>query len=48
MYNTLAYLVNERSLKQTNKIRHLKSNINERERERERNHIPVKINCQIR
>lgn len=35
MYNTLAYLVNERSLKQTNKIRHLKSNINERERERE-------------
>lgn len=45
MYNTLAYLVNERSLKQTNKIRHLKSNINERERER--NHIPVKINCQI-
>lgn len=36
MYNTLAYLVNERSLKQTNKIRQLNFNINETERDRER------------
>lgn len=47
MCNTLAYLVNERSLKQTNKIRQLNSNINETERERERKTFQLRLTAKF-